>query len=146
MSDALEILPSIALSLTFTAFGLPMLLAALFFARRTRRFTRESSRATGVVVHLVEEYDEGSVTYAPVIRYVADDGVPRQFRHHTASRPPAYNVGDQIEILYHRRNRGAARVATTFSLYLTTFIFALVGGVFFSIGIIVPVLQLLAVG
>jgi hypothetical protein len=146
MSDALELLPSIALPLTFTAFGLPMLLAALFFARRTRRFTRESSRATGVVVQLVEEYDEGSVTYAPVIRYVADDGVARQFRHHTASRPPAFDVGDRVGILYHRRDRGDARVATTFSLYFITFVFGLVGGVFFGIGVIVPILQLLAVG
>ena len=146
MSDALELLPSMALSLTFTAFGLPMLLAALFFARRTRRFTRESSRATGVVVQLVEEHDEGSVTYAPVIRYVADDGISRQFKHHTASRPPAYNVGDRIGILYHRRNRGDARVATTFSLYFVTFVFGLVGGVFFGIGLIVPILQLLAAG
>src|SRR5215207_1830939 len=146
MGDALELLPSRALSLMFAAFGVPLLSAALFFARRTRRFMRESSRAVGVVVRLVEEHDEGSVTYAPVIRYAADDGVFRQFKHHTASRPPAHRVGDRIGILYHRRNRDDARVATTFDLYFLTFIFGLVGGVFFGIGIIVPVLQLLTVG
>ncbi len=141
MGGILEILDALLFSVSFGAFGALSLLAALYFRHRTRRFIGESVEASGEVVRLEEREDEGSVLYAPVVGYTADDGVARQFVHHTASRPPSYTVGQRVRIRYRRGRPGDARMAGRFSLYLTSIIFAVIGAVFLGIALLTPVLM-----
>lgn len=140
MDGISEILSALLFSLSFGAFGALSLLAALYFRHRTRRFIRESVEAYGEVVRLEEREDEGSPIYAPVVGYTADDGVARQFVHHTASRPPGYAVGQRVRIRYHRGRPEDARMAGRPSLYLASIIFALIGAVFLGIALLATVL------
>ncbi|HEX8457512.1 MAG TPA: DUF3592 domain-containing protein [Pyrinomonadaceae bacterium] len=122
-------------SLIFTGIGCLFLWLSLLFLRRTKRFIGESLQTDGNVVRLHEVYDEGSVTFAPVIRYTASDGIAREFTDSTSSRPASYNVGDPVKILYHRQNPKDARIATTFRLYLISIIFGFVALVLLAVGI-----------
>ncbi|HLM58419.1 MAG TPA: DUF3592 domain-containing protein [Pyrinomonadaceae bacterium] len=146
METILQILKALLFSITFGAFGALSLLAALYFRHRTRRFIRESVEAYGQVVRLEEREDEGSTIYAPVVGYTAADGVPRQFVHHTASRPPSYTVGQRVRIRYHRQRPEDARMAGRSSLYLVSIIFTVLGAVFLGIALLTPVLQLAVTG
>ena len=140
MERALEILGALLFTLAFGGLGVGALLPAVFFWRRTRRFIRESAEACGEVVRLQESVDDGSPIYAPVVRYTAADGVARQFVHHTASRPPAYAVGQRVGIRYHRERPADARMAGSASLYLGAIISALIAAVFFFVALLVPLL------
>ncbi len=142
MERTLEILGALVFSLAFGGLGVVGLALAAFFWHRTRRFIRESVRGYGEVVRLQESIDDGSPIYAPVVRYTAADGLARQFVHHTASRPPSYTVGQQVEIRYRRERPADARMAGGFSLYLGTIISALIGAVFFFVALLVPLLGL----
>lgn len=142
MESPLEILVALLFSFGFGSLGALSLLAALYFRHRTRRFISESVEADGEVVRLEEKDDEGSIIYAPVVRYTAGDGVARQFVHHTASHPPAYTVGQRVRIRYHRGRPEDARMAGNSNLYLTSIIFATIGAVFLGIALLTPVLKL----
>jgi hypothetical protein len=146
MDTTLQVLKALLFSFGFGSFGALSLLVAFYFRQRTRRFIRESVEAQGEVVRLEEREDEGSVIYAPVIRYTAADGVPRQFVHHTASRPPSYAVGERVEIRYHRRRPEDARLAARPSLYLVSIIFALLGAIFLFVALLAPALELTFTG
>ena len=146
MERTFQILGALLFSLAFASFGVLALAAAAFFRQRTRRFISESVQAYGEVVGLQESVDDGSPIYAPVVRYTAGDGVARQFVHHTASRPPSYEVGQRVEIRYHRERPQEARMAGRSSLYLTSIIFAVIGAVFLGIALLAPVLKLAVTG
>jgi len=120
--------------LIFTAIGGFLLVLSFILRRRTKRFIRESVQTQGEVIGLHEVYDEGSYTYAPIVRFIAADGITREFTDSMSSRPPRHNVGDRITILYHRQNPRDARVATTFRLYFASTIVGSIGAVFFCIG------------
>ena len=140
MDGFLEILGALAYSFLFGCLGLLALVVAAFFWQRTRRFMRESVEGHGEVVELQESIDDGSPIYAPVVRYTAADGVARQFVHHTASRPPAYSVGQRVGIRYHRERPADARMAGAGSLYLGTIISALIAAVFLFFALLGPLL------
>jgi hypothetical protein len=122
-------------SLIFIAISVVTSLLSFFFLNRTRRFIGESLQTHGEVIGLQEVPDEGSVLYAPTIRYTSSDGVTRQFTDSVSSRPASYSVGDRVKILYHRHNPKDARIATTVRLYLTTIVLSLIGIVFFLAGV-----------
>lgn len=121
-------------SLVFTAIGVFLLWLALYLRRRTKRFISESLQTHGEVVGLHKVYYKGSVSYAPVIRFTASDGVTREFTDPVSSRPAGYAVGDRVGILYHRRNPEDARMATTIRLHLSSIILGLIGVAFCGIG------------
>ncbi len=129
-------------SLTFTAIGGLCLGLSFFFRRRTKRFIGESLQTYGDVVGLHEVHDEGSVTYAPVIRFTTSNGAVREFTDSTSSRPASHQIGDRIKILYHRQNPRDARIATTFRLYLSSIILGLIGVIFLSVGVAVTMWHL----
>ncbi|HEV2860460.1 MAG TPA: DUF3592 domain-containing protein [Pyrinomonadaceae bacterium] len=140
MGRTFDILRALVFSLGFGGLGAAALLLAAFFWRRTRRFMRESVEGYGEVVGLQESVDDGSPIYAPVVLYTAADGVARRFVHHTASRPPAYSVGQRVGIRYHRERPADARMAGGLNLYLGAFISALIAAVFFLVALLVPLL------
>jgi predicted metalloprotease with PDZ domain len=133
-------------SLIFTAIGVVAFSLSFYFRRRTKRFIGESLQTQGEVIGLHEVHDEGSVLYAPVIRYIASDGVAREFTDSVSSSPASYTVGDRVKVLSHRQNPKDARVAATVRLYLAAIILGLIGVVFCSLGVAVAIGRLLSQG
>lgn len=123
---------NLILLLVFSGVGGLMLLVALVAWVRLRRFVAESLRAEGTVVGLAERKDsEGSMVYAPVVRFT-----PRgrrtevEFRDQLWSTPAGYRVGQRVEVLYHPREHRRARLASRFRLYFVPGLFGLLGLVF----------------
>jgi hypothetical protein len=133
-------------SLIFTAIGVLSLWLSFYFRRRTKRFIGESIQTYGDVIGLHEVHDEGSITYAPIIRFSTFNGVVREFTDFTSSRPASYNIGDRIKILYHQQNPRDVRIATSVRLYLSSIIFGIIGVVFLSVGVAVTIWHLFSQG
>lgn len=54
------------------------------------------------MVDFEESYSDGSYTYYPIVEY----GLPNsfevyQFKHHTGSNPPSFQIGEEVEVLYN---------------------------------------------
>ncbi len=146
MDKMFQFLNIVFSSLIFTAIGVIALWLSFYFRRRTKRFISESLQTHGEVIGLHEVDDEGSVLYAPVIRYTASDGIAREFTDSVSSSPASHTVSDRVKILYHRQNPKDARVATTTKLYLASIILGLIGVVFCSVGVAVAIWRLFTQG
>lgn len=71
----------------------------------------EGETTTGTVVQL-EESDSaegGCCVYSPVIEFTAN-GQTYSFEGDTASYPPAYDVGEEVSVLYHPQDPDTAQI------------------------------------
>jgi hypothetical protein len=125
------------LPLIFSGVGALLLLIAVFVLRRTRRFVAESLRAQGQVVGFETSSGDGGTTYAPVVTFTASSGEVIQFTDSIYSRPRGYDVGQQVEVLYHFQDHNRARLASPFRLYFVPGLLGFLGFVFTSVGLIV---------
>ena len=78
--------------------------------------------ADGTVVGLRESNDDGSTTYAPIIDYFVD-GETYEMASSSYSSPPAYHVGQPVQVLYDRSNPNNARINNFWELWLLPIIF-----------------------
>ena len=56
--------------------------------------------STGTVVELAESKSGSDVTYKPVVEFADGEGNQYRFTSSFAARPPRYNVGEQVDVLY----------------------------------------------
>lgn len=79
----------------------------------------EGIRTTGTVVGLDErsDGDGGCCTYVPVIEFQANDRT-YTFEGDNASYPPAYEVGEQVNVLYHPANPDTAQIDSFFERWV----------------------------
>lgn len=123
------------LSVLFGVIGLGLLAGAIALALNTRSFISTAKRAQGSVIELIEKRDsDGSVTYKPVVAFTADSGASVNFTSSFSSNPPAYDVGEGVEVLYAPDNPNKARIRGFGSLWLGPTILGGIGAVFASIG------------
>lgn len=102
----------------FTGIAVIMLLVAgIASFNNIRKVNREES-AAGIVADMTKrlEYDEQDFnrvvgeTYYPVVEFTANDGKRRNVQLSEGSFPPAYEVGDEVTILYEPENPMDARI------------------------------------
>jgi hypothetical protein len=102
----------------FTGIAVIMLLVAgIASFNNIRKVNREQS-APGVVTDMTKrlEYDEQDFnrvvgeTYYPVVEFTANDGKRRSVQLSEGSFPPAYEVGDEVTILYEPEHPMDARI------------------------------------
>jgi hypothetical protein len=83
-----------------------LLMAAAFFAQQTLSYQQEAQRVTGMVVRMQQDSRSGA---KPVVGYLVDD------RHYevvagVSQSPPAYHIGEEVELMYLPDNPGDARI------------------------------------
>jgi hypothetical protein len=118
----------------FLGIGILMLVLALVLWNETRRFITRAATAQGTVTELLEvrDDDDGSVTFKPVVKFVAAGGEEVTFTSSYSSRPPAYDVGEAVEVLYLP---GDARINGFGSLWFGPLLVGGLGTVFAGVGL-----------
>lgn len=102
--------------------ALMLLIAGITSFNNVAKINREES-ALGRVVDMTRrlEYDEQNrdrvvgETYYPVVEFVAQDGEHRNVQLREGSFPPAYEVGDEVTILYEPDHPLDARIKASAS-------------------------------
>lgn len=123
--------------LIFPGVGALLLVIGAYALRRVRSFIKECLRATGTVVGFNERRgSKGGRTYAPVVTFETQGEVVR-FTDPLYTSPRGYDVGQQVEVLYHWQDHTRARLASPFRLYFVPALLGLLGLIFASVGIIV---------
>lgn len=96
---------------------LMLLIAGVASANNILKVNREE-RAPGIVVDMTKrlQYDENDFnrvigeTYYPVVEFTAKDGKRREVQLSEGSFPPAYEVGDEVTVLYEPDHPLDARI------------------------------------
>jgi hypothetical protein len=137
----------------FLGFGLLFGGIGLAMAVAQSRFEAHALRAEGEVVELLKEQsssdagaqgsgvqvdvtgDDANWVFRPVVRFAAAGGQTITFRSATASRPPAYDVGDRVPVLYDANDPHKAQIDSLWQRSGVLIIFLGFGVLFFLIGV-----------
>lgn len=85
-------------ALAALALGVALLLLAGVLAVTAGRATGHLVRAPGTVVRIVQDSD-AMRAYRPIVAYLANDGQRREIAGNTASTVPAYDIGENVDVL-----------------------------------------------
>lgn len=122
-------------SRVFASIGLLFLAAGAFVTWRAHTLIDVSTKADGMVIELrLSRPGSGSSGHQPVVRFTTNEGSVVEFISSISSRPPAYKIGEQVQVLYDPKDPYHAEINSFLSLWLLPSIFLLLGGVFFVIG------------
>lgn len=117
--------------------GVFCLCLAVFVSHKSYRLLHDGLRAPGTVIDTVISRGSkgGNVSY-PVVRYTAQDGRSYEFESSSGSEPPAYDVGDAVEVLYWANDPQNGTIKGFFSLWGASLIVGVLGFVFTGAGVL----------
>lgn len=124
----------------FATVGGLFLVLGIAFAFSSRNLVNNGLRADGEVVDLIAiaSKSEGKTTgwtWHPKVRFVDETGRTITFISSSGSKPPAYNIGERAEVIYHKGKSHDAVMYNFFSLWGIPLIGAGLGLIMFIIGI-----------
>ncbi|MGT0244539.1 DUF3592 domain-containing protein [Burkholderia pyrrocinia] len=85
-------------ALAALALGVVLLVLAAVLAATSGRATAHLVRAPGTVVRIVQDSD-AMRAYRPIVAYLANDGQRCEIAGNTASTVPAYDIGENVDVL-----------------------------------------------
>lgn len=122
-------------ALISTAVGGAALVGAGALALDTVEFLGSSKTAVAQVVSLEEAHSSrGDLLYRPVFRFATAEGREVTFRSSSSSSPPAYDVGERLEVCYRESAPEHAREKSITSLWMGPLLLGGLGSVFAALG------------
>lgn len=121
-------------SYVFLGIGCLMLAFAVLVLINTKRFIAGAASTQGTVVELIEKRDSDGSTYKPVVRYQAPDGRVITYTASFSSNPPAYDVGEIVEVLYAPDDPQDVKIKGFMSLWFLPTLLGGMGLIFAGIG------------
>lgn len=119
-------------------------IAALLLTRQSFELAFQGEKTTGQVIGLVQSTDsEGGTFYSPVVTFTIGERT-LQIQGQTASYPPAYRVGEEVEVVYNPDNISKAAINKFSELWLLPTVIGGVAAIFFVTANLVMVAGLLA--
>ena len=121
---------------SFIVLSLLFMVAAVVWWICDWRFVNSASRAEGVVVKLVESRDSDSgATYRPVFAFRDSNQVTHEIQSSVGSSPPAFRVGDEVEVLYSKDDPDNAAIDRFMFLWFFPVTFGIIGAVQLILGL-----------
>jgi hypothetical protein len=124
------------LALGTLATGAALLLLAGALAARSGLLLSEAATAPGTVVALERRAAGEAASAAAVVRFRTADGAEHQVRSGLWSSPPAFEVGEPVEVVYDPARPGAARIRSFAELWAVPLVLAVAGAPFLAIGLL----------
>jgi hypothetical protein len=97
----------------FLAVGILLFIITGISCYNIKKFEETAVKTSGRVIDLIEKRRSGSrsATYSPVVIYEDDRGMQHQYVPGFSSNPPAFDIGESIEMHYDPRKPGDAKIA-----------------------------------
>ncbi len=120
--------------------------AAAYFYLRTRQFLRTASTTTGTIDQLIPETSsdsEGglSTNYFPLFHFRTSDAREIQVRSKAGNNPPAFRVGQSVQVLYDLADPQSAQINSFGQLWLGTLVCFVLGDFFMLFGLFLLFVQ-----
>lgn len=121
----------------FTIIGLLLLGGAGIAYYRGAALRDRAELVSGTVTgfRVSVDSEDNSESYCPDVRYATRSGENLTYHSNFCSAPPAYDVGEQVEIYYDPADPENAQIKGFWSQYLLVTIFGCIGLPFAAIGI-----------
>jgi hypothetical protein len=111
--------------------GILATLAGIYLIYDTVGLLNRSLKTTATVTEL--KYNSDGLAY-PVLQFSNSQGSIVTTRLNEAQKPPAYAVGDRIEIIYDLNSQSNVRVNSIFGIWLAPTLMTILGIIFLSTG------------
>jgi hypothetical protein len=115
-------------------FGLIFFGIGSWLTYQQRTFERQGAQAGGEVTGLSSRCDSDGCTYSPVVRFSTQTGGTVSFESTYSSSPPAYDVGEEVTVIYSPDNPEKAVIQGEGQLL--RIIFMAVGGLVIAFGLV----------
>lgn len=122
--------------IVFISASVVMFILAALFQKNTKDFLASSVEGRGVVIEMARNSKDW-LSLAPRIRFVTDADLEVVFLSNVYSRPPAYEVGESVIVLYNPEDpKESVRIKSFFSLWGVQLVLCAISSVFFILGFI----------
>lgn len=126
------------LVICYLIISVALILAGLISWYRTRQFIETAQRTTGTVIDLVPRSGRKGPTYSPTVRFRAIDGREIVFTENLSTRPPGYEMNEEVPVLYDPHDYQRARVfKAKWRVYYYALLMGGLGSIFFIVYLIV---------
>ncbi|HEY2981571.1 MAG TPA: DUF3592 domain-containing protein [Anaerolineales bacterium] len=121
----------------FTILGVILLGVAGILYNMGNSFRSKAELTTGTVTGFSVSVDseDNSESYCPQVRFRTTGGQDVTYFSNFCSSPPAYDVGEKVELYYDPQNPESAQLKGFWSQYLVVTIFACIGLPFAAVGV-----------
>ena len=103
--------------------------------QKTRQLLSSGIMTTATVIELIGDQGEDGDLSKPKFRFMDTQHKPVEFTSDISSKPPAYDIGDQVAIVYLPGRTHDARVISYWSLFRWTIVLAALSAPFLVIGL-----------
>ena len=115
--------------------GLVLMSIAYGQFQRTMNLLKNGERAKARVLELVESRSRSDGTsYRPVFEFVTKANEVKRFVYDVSSSPPAWQVGEEADVIYNPARPEQARLVGYWGLFIASIILAAVAAPFLVIG------------
>ena len=112
--------PTTIIRLVFSVVGALLCGIALLLYQHTSAFIASASRTQGEVLrllHVESSKSNSSGTWKPLVRFKAPSGEIIEFAPSSSSSPPAYKVGEKVDVFFDPNDPQDAMLDGFFSLW-----------------------------
>jgi len=133
----------IFVGLLFFVIGLVVLIGSVVAILKTRSRIANSLSADGLVTAFATEMGRSGYLYYPVVQFKIPSGQTISFQSSVGTSRAGYSVGQQVKVLYDRRNPQEAEIDALSSLWLVPGCMLAMGLLFTILGLFLAVLMTL---
>lgn len=126
----------IFIGLLFILIGFAVLLGGIFSILKVRRQLAGSAKATGKVVGFGTIQGQRGYLYCPQVEFQIPTGQTIKFQSEVGSQPPAYNIGQQVQVVYQTSNPSKAEIDSAMALWFAPGCMSLMGLAFLFMGVV----------
>ncbi|WP_185782197.1 DUF3592 domain-containing protein [Croceivirga lutea] len=101
---------------------------------KTQRLLENGIKTTGTVESYITSSGDNGTMYKPVITFKDKRGRQREFVSEISSKPPAYEIGEKVKLVYDIRKDSNVKTVSFWGLYRGVVIPAMIASPFLVIG------------
>lgn len=126
----------IFVGLLFILIGFAVVISGIFAMFKVRRQLASSAKAKGKVFGFGRIQGKSGYLYCPQVVFQIPNGQTIKFQSEMGSQPPAYNVGQQVQVVYQITNPNQAEIDSAMALWFAPGCMSLMGLAFLFMGIV----------
>jgi Protein of unknown function (DUF3592) len=126
----------IFVGLLFSLIGFGVFGSGIFSVFKVRRQLDVSGKATGKVIGFGQIMGKSGYLYCPQVEFQIPNGQAVRFQSELGTQPPAYQVGQQVRVVYQMTNPNKAEIDSAMALWFAPGCMSLLGLAFVVMGFI----------
>ncbi len=126
----------IFIGLLFLLIGFGVVISGIIALFKVWRQLSESAKATGKVIAFGQISGQRGYLYCPQVEFQIPNGQTIRFQSEVGAQPPAYQVGQSVQVVYTITNPNKAEINSVTALWFVPGCMTLIGLTFLFLGMV----------